>query len=106
KRPTIEQRTKKDREESSFEQLNLPTVAVPNLADVNDRHIHPPQHCEQNRVGVTAEDDQREREADPSEDRHPQVGATKPEQSRQLEHSFRARTELRMNVVQIIVRRC
>src|SRR5205823_3141058 len=55
KRPAIEQRTKKDREEPGFEQLDFPAVTVPNLADMDDRHIHPPQHCEQNRVGVTAE---------------------------------------------------
>src|SRR6266404_544359 len=34
--PSIKQRTKKDRQEPSLEQLDLPSVAVPNLADVND----------------------------------------------------------------------
>src|SRR6202011_1054419 len=33
KRPPIEQRTKKDRQKSGFEQLNFPTVPVPNLTD-------------------------------------------------------------------------
>src|SRR5712691_10303644 len=31
KRSPIEQRTEKDRQEASFEQLNFPTVTVPNL---------------------------------------------------------------------------
>src|ERR1700688_4508673 len=35
KRPSIEQRAKKDRQESGFKKLNLPAVTVPNLADVN-----------------------------------------------------------------------
>src|SRR5262249_39465838 len=43
KRPAIEQRAKKDRQESRLEQLDFPPVAVPNLADVNDRHVHRPK---------------------------------------------------------------
>src|SRR6266576_6366384 len=40
KGPAIEQWTKKDRQESRLEQLNFPSVAVPNLADVNNLHVH------------------------------------------------------------------
>src|SRR5689334_10796682 len=39
----IEQWTKENRQESRLEQLNFPAVAVPNLTDVNDRHVHCPQ---------------------------------------------------------------
>src|SRR5260370_36457387 len=46
KRPTIEQRTKKDGQETGFEQLNLPAVAVPDLPDVHDRHVHRPEKRE------------------------------------------------------------
>src|SRR5689334_13194388 len=45
--PGIEQRTKKDRQESGLKQLDFPAIAVPNLTDVNDRHVHCPKDCEQ-----------------------------------------------------------
>src|SRR6266516_7263949 len=50
KGPAIEQWTKKDRQESRLEQLNFPSVAVPNLADVNDRHVHRPKDRQQDCV--------------------------------------------------------
>src|SRR4029077_20866466 len=42
--PAIEQRAKKYRQGPSLEQLNFPAVAVPNLADVDNRHVHHPQN--------------------------------------------------------------
>src|ERR1700682_6231465 len=42
--PAIEQRTEKDRQEPSLEQLNFPAETVPNLADVDDRHVHHPKN--------------------------------------------------------------
>src|ERR1700738_4149049 len=48
KRPRIDQRTEKDRQEPGLEQLNLPTVTVPDIADVNDRHVNDPEQRHQN----------------------------------------------------------
>ena len=42
-RPAIEQRTKKDREETGLEQLHFPAVAIPILPDVNERHVEQPR---------------------------------------------------------------
>jgi hypothetical protein len=53
----IKQRTKKDGQESRLEQLVFPTVAVPNLANVDDRHVDRPENREHDRVRVTGEDD-------------------------------------------------
>src|SRR5438876_6057449 len=69
KRTTIEQRAKKDRQEPSLEQLRLPTKAVPNLPDVNDGHVHRPENGEQNRVRITAKNNERETKANPGKDR-------------------------------------
>src|SRR5262249_45659435 len=38
----IEERAKENRQEACFEQLNLPAVAVPLLADMDERHIERP----------------------------------------------------------------
>src|SRR5207302_6486640 len=46
KRPSVEQWTKKDRQEAGLKQLNLPAVAVPDLSDVHDRHVHRPKYRE------------------------------------------------------------
>src|SRR5215472_11465595 len=45
-RPPVEQRTKEDRQETGLQQLDFPSVTVPNLADVNDRQVHGPEHGE------------------------------------------------------------
>src|SRR4029077_11448525 len=103
--PAIEQRAEKDRQEPSLEELDFPTVAVPNLTDVDDGHVHRPDHDHQNRIRVAAKNDERKRETNPREDRHPKVGTTKPEKSRHLQHAHGSRTKLRMNVVKKIVRR-
>src|SRR5262249_1188023 len=56
--PPIEQRTKENGEKTGFEQLRLPTVAVPNLPDMNDRHVHGPENGEENCICVSAKDNQ------------------------------------------------
>src|SRR5256714_15408322 len=58
KRAAIEQRTKKDRQEAGLQQLRFPTVSVPDLADVNDRHVHRPQDRHHDRVCVAAKNNQ------------------------------------------------
>src|SRR5712692_7789204 len=67
--PAIEQRTEKDRQEPGLEQLDFPAVTVPNLADVDDRHVHDPENGQDDCVGVTGENHQRKAEASPSTDR-------------------------------------
>src|SRR6476660_6746086 len=63
--PTIEQWTKENREKAGLEQLCFPSVAIPNLPDVNDGHIHRPENGEDDRVGVTAENTERYSETKP-----------------------------------------
>src|SRR5262249_26647217 len=94
KRSSIEQRTKKDRQEASFEQLNLPPITVPNLSNMDNGHVHRPKHREQNRVGVAAQNDQRQGKAHPGEDRQCIVGNSEPKKRRESRHSSSARTEL------------
>ncbi len=60
---------RKIEQEAGLEQLRLPTIAIPNLSDVNDGHIHRPEKGEQNRVRVTAEHNEREAETDPGKNR-------------------------------------
>src|SRR5204863_4339133 len=67
-RPRVEQWTKEDRQETGLQQLDFPAVAVPNLADVNDRHVHGPKHRDQDCVRIASENNERQREADPGED--------------------------------------
>src|SRR5438477_10365431 len=52
KRAGVEQRTKENGEESSLEQLCFPAIAIPNLADVNDGHVHRPENREEYGIGV------------------------------------------------------
>src|SRR5260370_9845272 len=61
----VEQRAEKDRKESGLEQLNFPAVAVPNLTNVDDRHVHRPKNGEQDCVRVTSESNQRKNEPNP-----------------------------------------
>src|SRR5438270_1472522 len=80
KRTTIEQRAKKDGQESSLEQLCLPTIAVPHLPDVNDGHVHGPENGEQNRVRVTAKDNERQTKTNPGKDRQILIGNAEPKE--------------------------
>src|SRR5712691_1846099 len=95
--PAIEQRTEKDGQETGLEELNFPTVAVPNLADVNDRHVHQPKEREQDGVGVSCENKQRKRETDPGEDRQSVIGDTEPKERRHMQHAGSTGPELRVN---------
>src|SRR5437667_10341316 len=83
-RSTIQQRAEQDGQESSLEELDLPAVAVPDLADMNDRHVHRPKHREQKFVSVTAENNETETESSRGEERQPTIGNAKPEQPRHL----------------------
>src|SRR5438874_1186131 len=60
--PSVEQRAKKDRQKPSLQQLNFPAIAIPDLANVHDRHVHCPQHHEQDCVCVAAKNNQRQTE--------------------------------------------
>src|ERR1700750_2296820 len=56
KGPPIKQRTKENGEKPGFEPLRLPAVAIPNLPDVNDGHVHGPENDEENCIRVSAKD--------------------------------------------------
>ena len=57
--PRIKQGTEENRQESRLEQLSFPTVAVPNLTDVHDGHVHRPENCENYGVRVASENNER-----------------------------------------------
>src|SRR5947207_6960187 len=97
KRAAVDQRTKKDREKPGLEQLDFPAVAVPNLTDVHDRHVHGPEHCQQNCIRITGQHNEREHNAGPGEDRQSVVGESKPEEGRNTHHSGAARTKLALD---------
>src|SRR5437870_2645810 len=103
--PRVDKRTKKNRQETGLEELDFPAVAVPNLANVDDRHVHRPEDRKQDRVRVTAEHDERESKSRPSKDRQSVVGNPKPEQRRDIEHSGGARTRFVFDSCEIMCSR-
>ena len=58
KGPSIEQRAKENGEKTGFEQLRLPAVAIPDLPNVNNGHVHDPEDGEENCICVPAKDNQ------------------------------------------------
>ncbi len=55
--------TQEDRQEARLEQLDLPAVAVPVLADVDEGHVDDPQHGHGDRVGEAQQERDGERRA-------------------------------------------
>src|SRR4029453_11329839 len=86
-RPAIEERTKKNGEEASFEELHFPAVAVPILADVDERHVKNPEEGKEQRVRVAASDDAGEGETNPAGGEERVVGMVEPKERRQPEKS-------------------
>src|SRR5205809_2649999 len=80
KRTSIQQWTKKNRQKAGLEQLRLPTIAVPNLPNVNDGHVHRPENRKQDGIGITAEHYERETKANPGKDRQALIGNTEPKE--------------------------
>src|SRR5436305_15316480 len=87
--------TKKDRYEPGFEQLDFPAVAVPNLANVHDRHVHRPENREENGVGVAGENNKRETETEPCKDQQRVIGGSEPKQRRHAQDAGHVRTKPR-----------
>src|SRR5205085_7683681 len=56
--PAIEEWTEKNREEPGFEELNFPAITVPDLANMDDRHVHHPKNRQNDCVGITSENDE------------------------------------------------
>src|SRR4029450_8554900 len=65
----IDQWAEKDRQKTGLEQLNLPAVAVPDLPDMDNRHVHRPKNREKDRIRIPAKNDQRQPETSPGKDR-------------------------------------
>lgn len=103
--PRIEQRAEKDRQEASLEQLGFPAVAVPNLADVDDRHVHHPKNCQDDCIRVTGEHDERQSKTDPREAPQSTIGDAEPKECGQPNHSGGGRPELRLDSFQKMIRR-
>src|SRR5436305_3850906 len=68
KRTRIEQWAKKNRQKTRLQKLNLPSITVPNVTDMDDGHVNDPEKCEQDRVRVTGQHNQRQPKTDPGED--------------------------------------
>src|SRR5206468_13002323 len=106
KRAAIKQGAEKDRQEPGLEKLDLPAVPVPDLADVNDGHVHCPKNSENDRIGVTGENNERQTKASPREDRQCVVRDSKPEERRHSRHASRWRTELGLDNTKKMTRWC
>src|SRR6266550_4495158 len=65
----IDQWAEKDRQKPGLEQLNLPAVTVPDLANVDNRHVHRPENREKDRIRIPSKNDQRQTETCPCKDR-------------------------------------
>src|SRR5882762_10174895 len=57
KRPPVEQRTEEDRKKSCLQQLDLPPVSIPFLADIDKGHIKEPEHSHDGRICKPCQDD-------------------------------------------------
>src|SRR5436189_254754 len=75
----------------------FPTVAVPNLANVHDRHVHRPENREEDGVGVASENNKRQTKTEPCKDRQRVVGDSEPKKRRNSQHTGHVRTKLRMD---------
>ena len=64
KRARRRERAQEDREEAGLDQLDLPAVAVPELADLDDRELERPEQRELDRVREAEEQRQRERNSE------------------------------------------
>src|SRR5213075_3576086 len=53
-------------------------IAVPNLANVHDRHVHRPENREENGIGVASENNKRQTETEPCKDQQSVVGDSEP----------------------------
>ena len=87
-----------------FQGVGVPTVAVPNLSDVDDRHVHHPENRENGGVRVTGENNEREAEPDPGEDGNP-LSEMPNQNSVGTLPTLRRRAEVRLNRREKMVRR-
>src|SRR6266487_1969741 len=90
---------------NGFQQLDFPAVAVPDLADVDDRHVHRPENRENNRVGIAEQNNERQTEACPCKDRQRLVRDAEPEERRHFQHASATGTELRLYAREKMIRR-
>src|SRR5271169_845650 len=74
----VKQGAKEDREKSGFEELDLPSVSIPVLPDVNERHIKEPENSEQQCIRKACHHDTGKRESDPRRSQEDRVGMAKP----------------------------
>src|SRR5262249_12928983 len=105
KRTAIDQRAKKDRQKAGLEQLNLPTVTVPDLSNVYDRHVHRPKDAKKNCIGVAAKNNQRQTDTNPRENRQSIIGNAEPKERRYSQHRGSGRTELALDALEKTINR-
>src|SRR6266403_1664082 len=103
--PRVKYRAKKDRQEPRLKQLSFPTVTIPNLADVYDRHVHRPENCENYGVGVAGKNKERQRKPRPRKDRQSVIREAEPEKRRESQHAGAGGTELRLDRSKKMIRR-
>ena len=84
KRTRVQQRTEKDGEESGFKELDLPSVAVPVLPNVNEGHVEKPEDSEQWRIRETCQHHAGKHESDPRHRQKACIGMNEPEERWQM----------------------
>ena len=89
-RSRVDERHQEDAEKAGLDQLDLPAEAVEGLADVHDRDLQRAQQRQHDRVGVSGDDDQPQRDAGPARRRDRRVAGCPPEERRQQPEALRA----------------
>ena len=84
-RPGVEERTQKNGEETGFEELHFPAVAVPVLANVDERHVKNPEDGKEECVGVAAGHNAGKGETKPGGEDERAVGMVEPKERGQPE---------------------
>src|SRR5450432_4571914 len=74
----IEQGTKKDCKKSGFEQLYFPSISIPVLPNMNERHIEKPKYSEQWCIRETCQHNAGKQESDPRNSQEHRVGMIQP----------------------------
>ena len=74
--------------------LDFPAVAVPDLPDMDVRHVERPEQGHDDGIRVAREDDQREGEPGPCEAHEQTVGKAEPEERGEIEDRLGAGAEV------------
>jgi hypothetical protein len=104
-RPRVEERAEEHGQESRLEELDLPAVAVPVLADVDVGDVERPEHEQEDRVREAGHDECSQRGAEPCPSEERLVRDAEPEEAGNLDRRSAARAEVLRESLEVGVRR-